>query len=363
MSAAWRIALMLTVAPTISLLEMIVNFFFLMVSISSIYIYLSLISFLYVMVHLNHLRVFYHAAKYRNFSLAAKSLYITQPAVSVQIKLFEESCNLKLFKRRGRKLYLTDEGQALYEYARKIFEYEKQIEDAIEEMRELKRGILRLGTTKTYARYFMPFLISKFREAYPHIKIYLDEGSSLDMANSLLEFGNELAIVAKTEDIPDICFLPFSREELIVVLPPDHALTRKRAVSIKDLTGEPIIMKEKGSGTRNVVSELFLREGLIPDILMETGNTEFIKELVQRGDGITFLVKEAVMAELMEKKLATVSIKGKGAFLDVNIAYLNDQHLSFPAQAFLNMLLELASGEKPDQGIKHLMADMLSQWK
>ena len=315
------------------------------------------------MINLNHLRVFYQAARYQNFSLAAKSLYITQPAVSVQIKLFEKSFNLKLFKKRGRKVYLTDEGQALYEYARKIFEYEKEIEGAIEDMKVLKRGILRLGTTKTYARYFMPVLISKFREAYPHIKIYLDEGSSLDMANSLLEFSNELAIIVKTQDNADIRFLPFSQEELIVVLPLDHALAHKKAVSISELAQEQVIMKEKGSGTRKLVEELFLREGLIPDILMETSNTEFIKELVQRGDGIAFLVKEAVMAELMEKKLATVLIKGKGAFLDVNIAYLKNQHLSPPAQAFLDMLLKIAPREGPDLGIKHIMAEMLSQWK
>jgi DNA-binding transcriptional LysR family regulator len=315
------------------------------------------------MLHLNHLRVFYQAAKYLNFSLAAKSLYITQPAVSVQIKLFEDSCNLKLFKKRGKKVYLTDEGQALYEYARKIFEYEKEIEDAIEDMKELKRGILRLGTTKTYARYFMPFLISTFRQAYPHIKIYLNEGSSLDMVNSLLEFSNELVIIAKTEDNPDICFLPFSKEELILVLPPQHALVRKKAVSLRDLIGEPLIMKEKGSGTRKVVSELFLRASLVPDILMETSNTEFIKEVVQRRDGISFLVKEAVLTELMENKLATVPIKGKQVFLDVNIAYLKNQHLSPPAQAFLDMLLDISDKEKTDQGIKHIMADMLGQWK
>ncbi|MBW2077342.1 MAG: LysR family transcriptional regulator [Deltaproteobacteria bacterium] len=315
------------------------------------------------MINLNHLRVFYQAARHQNFSLAAKSLYITQPAVSAQIKLFEESFNLKLFKKRGRKVYLTDEGQALFEYARKIFEYEREIEDAIEDMKELKRGILRLGTTKTYARYFMPFLISKFREAYPHIKIYLDEGSSLDMTNSLLEFSNELAIIAKIEDNADICFLPFSHEELIVVLPPHHTLAHKKAVSISELAEEPVIMKEKGSGTRKLVGDLFRREDLIPDILMETSNTEFIKELVQRGDGIAFLVKETVIRELMEKKLAAVPIKDAGAFLDVNIAYLKNQHLSPPAQAFLNMLLKITQEEGPDLGIRNIMADMLAHWK
>jgi len=119
-------------------------------------------------------------------------------------------------------------------------------------MRELKRGILRLGTTKTYARYFMAFLISSFHEAYPHIKIYLDEGSSLDMTNSLLDFGNELVIIAKIEENPDICFIPFSQEEMLVILSPNHKLAGKKTISIRDLAREPIIMKEKGSGTRKL---------------------------------------------------------------------------------------------------------------
>ncbi|OPX41591.1 MAG: LysR family transcriptional regulator, partial [Desulfobacteraceae bacterium 4484_190.3] len=238
------------------------------------------------MINLNQLRDFYQVAKNLNFSVAANKLYVSQPAVSAQIKLFEDYCNLKLLKKKGRKIYLTDEGEVLYNYAQKIFEYEREIENAIEDMRKLKRGILRLGTTKTYARYFMPFLLSSFHEAYPHIKINLDEGSSLDMIHSLLDFRNELAIIAKIEE------------------------------------------KEKGSGTRKLVTELFAKKSLAPNILMETSNTEFIKQLVMRGDGISLLVKAAVTAELSEKKLATVSMKGQKIFLNVSIAYHKDQHLS-----------------------------------
>lgn len=315
------------------------------------------------MINLNHLRVFYQAARYLNFSLAAKSLYITQPAVSVQIKLLEESCNLKLFRRKGKRIYLTDEGQTLYEYARKIFEYEKQIEDAIEEMRELKRGILRLGTSKAYARYFMPFLITSFRDAYPHIKIHLDEGSALDMIHSLVDFRNEVAVIAKVEDNPDISFIPFSREELVLIVAPEHSLARKRCITLAELAEEPIILKERGSGTRKLVNELFDDNGITPEILMETSNEEFIKQLVQRGDGVSFVVREAAAVELKEKKLATVPIKGQRVFLDVSIAYLRNQHLSPPAQAFLDILLKIAPKQKPDQGIRTIMAEMLSQWK
>ncbi len=315
------------------------------------------------MLNFNQLRIFYQTARYLSCTTAAKKLYITQPAVSAQLKVFEEFCNLKLFKKKGRKIYLTDEGKTLYDYASRIFEYEKEVEDAIEDMRDLKRGVLRLGTTKAYARYFMPFLITSFRQAYPHIKIHLDEGSSLDMIHSQLDFKNEVAIIARAEENPNVCFIPFSHEELVLILSPDHPLARKRAISFDDLSEEPIIMKEKGSGTRKLVNELFRQKGLIPNILMETSNTEFIKQLVERGDGVSFVVREAVAVELQEKKLATLPIKGKQVYLDVSIAYLKNQHLSPPAQAFLDILLKIAPGEQPDQGIRTIMNRMLAQWK
>jgi DNA-binding transcriptional LysR family regulator len=298
-----------------------------------------------------------------NFTEAAKKLYITQPAVTAHIKLFEDFCNLKLFQKRGRKIYLTDEGKALYDYTRKIFEYEKEVESLIDDLKELKRGMLRLGTSKTYARYFMPFLISNFRDAYPRIKINLDEGSSLDMMHSLLDFKNEVAVIAKVEDNPDICFLPFSQEELVLILAPEHRLARKKSICLAELAKEPIILKERGSATRKLVIALFDDNGISPEILMETSNAEFIKQLVQRGDGVSFIVGEAVAVELKEKKLASVPIKDQRILLDVSIAYLNNQHLSPPAQAFLDILLKITPKEKPDQGIRTIMAKMLAEWK
>ena len=200
------------------------------------------------MINFNQLRVFYHAARYENFTMAAEKLFITQPAVTAQIKLFEEHCNLKLFKKKGRKIYLTDEGKTLYDYARQVFDYEKEIDDVIEDLHALKRGMLRLGTTKTYARYFMPFMMTSFHETYPQVKIHLDEGSSEAMTLSLLEIKNEVAVIAKAIDHPDVHFIPFSQEELVFILSPEHPLAVKKTVSFKDLENEPIIMKEIGSG-------------------------------------------------------------------------------------------------------------------
>jgi len=315
------------------------------------------------MINFNQLRVFYHAAKYQNYTVASKKLCVTQPAVTAQVKLFEDYCNLRLFKKKGRKIYLTDQGKTLYEYSKKVFEYEKEIDDVIEDMRELKLGILRLGTTKTYARYFMPYLISSFHGTYPQIKIRLDEGSSLDMIHSLLDLRNEIAIIARAEDNPDICFTPFSQEELVFLVAPGHRLAQKEPITFKELVEEPIIMKETGSGTRKLVSELFARHDCTPDVLMETSNAEFIKQLVQRGEGVSFLVREAVVPELREGKLLAVPIHGQKIFLDVSIAYLKGQHLSPPARAFLDILGTLAPSDMTLQGIGALMTKMLAKRK
>lgn len=315
------------------------------------------------MINLHHLRVFYMTAKHESCTAAAQRLCVTQPAITAQIRKLEDQCSLKLFKKRGRNIYLTDEGTALFHYARRIFECEREVENAIEEMRKLKRGVLRLGTTKTYARYFMPVLIKTFHDTYPQIKIHLDEGSSLDMIRSLGKLKNEVAVIARAAEDPAITFIPLSQEELVLILAPSHPLAKKDAVSVRELAGEPIIMKEVGSGTRRKVNRLFERYGCTLNILMETSNAEFIKQLVQQGEGFSFLVKEAVAAELQEKKLATVPLVEEDLYLDVSIAYLKNEHLSRPAQAFLNILFEMAQGKEPQRGLREIMTRLFENWK
>jgi DNA-binding transcriptional LysR family regulator len=295
--------------------------------------------------------------------VAASELFITQPAVTAQVKSFEEACNLKLFKKRARRVYLTDEGRILFDFAERIFKYEKEIENTIDDMRELKRGILSLGTTKAYARYFMPLMISNFHKNYPNIKIQLNEGSSLDMIYSLLDFKIEVAVIARAMDHPEVNFFPFSKEEMAIIVAPNHPLTRtrKKSISFKELADEPFIMKENGSGTRKLVEQLFEKEGCEPNALMETSNTEFIKQLVQRGEGVSFLVREAVAAEIADKMLAEVPLKGQKIYLEVSIAYLKNQVLSPPARAFVDTLTKLRSEDIDPMGIGAMMAKILAQ--
>lgn len=312
------------------------------------------------MINLNQLRAFYQVAKCQNVSLAAKQLFVSQPAVTAQVKLFEQSCGLKLFKKMGRNLILTDEGKTLFNLSRKIFEYEKKIEDAVAQMKALRKGNLKLGSARTYARYFMPFLLTGFRDAFPDIKIHLDEGSSREIIHSLIEMKNEVVIIARTEDHPNIAFIPFSREELVLILPPNHHLACQDCISIAQISEEPIIMKDSGSGTRRLVDDLFSNHGVTPNVLMETGDAEIIKLLVQHGEGISFLVKEAVAVELQEKKLVSIPLEKNSIFLDVTIAFLKNQPLSPSAEAFLSSLKKLGTKKMRFQGMGALMTKMLA---
>ena len=181
------------------------------------------------------------------------------------------------------------------------------------------------------------------------------------MIYSLVDFKIDVAIIAKAIDHAGVNFFPFSREEMALIAAPDYPLAGKKEVSFKELAKEPFIMKEIGSGTRKLVEELFARAKYKPNILMETSNTEFIKQLVNRGEGVSFLVKEAVAAELKNKDLIEVPLTGHKILLEVNIAYLKGQVLSPPARAFVDTLTRLRSGDIDPMGIGALMTKILAQ--
>jgi DNA-binding transcriptional LysR family regulator len=295
------------------------------------------------MMNLNQLRAFYQVAKSLNFSIAAENLFVSQPAVTKQIRLFEEFCNLKLFGKKRGKVFLTEEGKKVFVYASRIFELERQLEETISGLQSLKQGSLRIGTTKTYARFFMPLLLAPFQKSFPDIIIELDEGSSLDMSKSLLDFKNSLAIVAKVEDDRDTSFIPLMLEEVVLIAAPEYHLAKRSEVRFIDLDGEPIIMKETGSGTRNLVERHARSEKVKLNVVAQTSNMEFIKQLVRQERAISFVVKSSVQAEISQGELISIPVQNSKMFLKIFIAHLRDYELPFAPKAFLDYMLSFTS--------------------
>ncbi|NTU59713.1 MAG: LysR family transcriptional regulator [Deltaproteobacteria bacterium] len=290
------------------------------------------------MINFNQIRVFYEAARCQNFSQAARNLCVTQPAITGQIRALEEQVEIKLFKKRGRRMALSEAGAILFQHAHEVFELEKRMEKVLGEMRELKRGLLKIGTTKTYARYLMPSLVSRYRAAYPDIKIILDEGSSAEVSRSLQDLRNELAIIAFTEDVRGVKLLPFRQEQVVLFAAPTHPLAQREGIGIEDLEGQLIIMKEEGSSTHAVVRQYFEKNGRSPNVLVETSNVGFIKEMVEKGEGVAFLVQSAIEEEVAAGRVKVVPIVDEPLTLEVHIAYLEEGDLSPAAKAFLKIL-------------------------
>jgi DNA-binding transcriptional LysR family regulator len=314
------------------------------------------------MINLNQLRAFYYVAKYSSYTIAAKKLFISQPAVTSQVKLFENHHDLKLFNKKGKQLILTHPGKLLFEKAIQIFNLENEVENTLTQIKETNQGILEIGCTKVYAKHIMPSIISVFHRAYPDIKIILAEGSSMAMINSLRDFKNEIIIVAQM-GVNDsrLEFIPISQEEIVVVLPMGHPLIKKKDVKFQDIVNQPVIMKRKGSGTRKKILALYRKHNAKPNVFMESNNTEFITDLVERKEGISFLVKPATDQKVKEKKLVVRRLKNIEIFLDVSMGYSKKIPLSPAAAAFYDVVKNSFIEETPHGGIGSIMAGILAR--
>ena len=294
------------------------------------------------MINLNHLRIFYESAKQMNFSRAAEHLCISQSAVSIQIKEFENVLQIKLFYKRGNRIFLSDAGELLFEYAKKIFELESMAEKAINEMKGIKKGILHIGTTKTYARYLMPNYMARFHALYPEVSIHLNEGSSMEIIESLLNRQIELAVVAKGVEYPKcLKAIAFRKEEILLVVSSDHMLAKRDVIAIEEVGHIPLVINEEGSATRKAVMDAFKKIRVVPAILYEASNPELTKELVERGEGASFMVRSAVEKELDQGMLKEIKIADVCISLDTDIVYLDGEPLSKIARAFIDTLLIL----------------------
>jgi DNA-binding transcriptional LysR family regulator len=292
--------------------------------------------------NLNQLRAFFLAAREKNLTRAAETLCITQPAVTMQIRSMEHNLGMKLIRRCGKDFQLTEAGDVLYGYAERIFGIVGEMEYSLKSYRELAQGSLKLGTTHSFARYFMPDLISRFQELFPKVKVLLKEGNSQEIAEGVLSFRYDLGLIGRLPYDKKLKAIPYIKPEFWLVSPPGHRFANKKEISLQDLHNEPIIIQEKGSGARYAILSLLRSHGVTPSVLVEAGSVEFIKEYVMQGEGISFLYKAEVEREVKGGLLVVLKIKEGPILLQTDIVFPRDIELGPPAQAFLRLMEEIS---------------------
>jgi DNA-binding transcriptional LysR family regulator len=287
-------------------------------------------------MHLNQLWVFYHVAMHKSFSQAADALCLTQPSVSSQVKLLEDAYGLKLFERFGRSIKLTSTGDILYSYAGRIFDLTKEADSVIAEIKGMKSGSIKISASHTLGAYYLPAIIDLFRKKYPWVEIQMDVGYTQNVAESILTFKSDLGLIGCSVSHPNIVATPLWKEELVLIVPPNHRFARCRTISVSQLQDEPFIMSEKGSGVRDITEEILSGKGPSPRIVMELGENEAIKHAVASGLGITFISATVVKRELAAGILKAVRLSGARIMRQFSIIHHKDKYLSRLIKAFLD---------------------------
>ncbi|MGO8989687.1 MAG: LysR substrate-binding domain-containing protein [bacterium] len=291
-------------------------------------------------MNLRQLEAFYLVVKKGSCTKAAEELNVTQPAVTIQVKSLEKSLNLKLIQHFGERIRLSEAGELLYQYAEKIFSLAEEAVEKMRDIRQLVKGTLRIGTTKNYARYIMPPLLTTFQARYPDIRVILDEGNSEDMARSVLDMKNEMAFIGQVNFDRRLKSIFFSAVEFVLVASPQHRFSQRENISFKELNGEPVILREKGSGSRAAILRRFDLYGIRPSVIIEAGSLDFIVRYVKQGKGISFMFEPDIKEELETGILKVIPIEEGNITFFTEIVYHSEQPLSPPAQALLKIVEE-----------------------
>ena len=196
------------------------------------------------------LEVFCRIVELKSFSKAAEAVYLTQPTVSGHIKGLEEYVGLKLLDRLGREVVPTQAGELLYGYARQVIALRNQAVQALEEYKGSLKGQLIIGGSNIPGEYVLPALLGRFKARYPDISITLRIADSREIARGVLEGTYELGAVGARFDNGQLVYLKLWEDELVLALPADHGWAAKPAVGLAELSGQPIILREVGSGSR-----------------------------------------------------------------------------------------------------------------
>jgi len=285
----------------------------------------------------NSLLVFHEVAKHRSFSKAAEGLFISQPAVTKHIKELERRVGMGLIQRRKGGFSLTEAGKIIFRYSHKISSHLMEMENVLGSLQKDRRGLLKIGTTESYSRCLMPRLLSGFQAAHPAFKIALDVGNSDEIERNLLVYKNDLGLIGLTKTSSKLEAIPFLEEPLVLIVSSNHSLAKRKVVSLRELEGYPFIIRAKGSTTRRIVLQAFKDLEIRPSLLMEAGSSEFIKQWVSEGKGVSVIVKRIVEDEEKRGIIRTVPLMEK-LHLEVALLYLKEERANPAVKTFVNFI-------------------------
>ena len=289
-------------------------------------------------ITLRQLRIFEAVARHSSISRAASEVHLTQPAVSMQIKQLEEQIGLPLIDQIGKRLFLTEAGLELRGHAQKIAGHMADLNAAMDQFRDLERGMLRLAVVST-ANYFLPPLIANFHSKYPGVRISLAVENREAVLAALADNRTDLAITGRPPGEVDVVAQRFMDNPLVVIAPPGHRLAAQSHISGTQLGEETLVVREPGSGTRAAMERYFTDLGVEYRPGCELSTNEAIKQAVQAGLGLGIVPAQTIELERHAGRLTILGVEGFPIIRHWFVVHRTDKRLSSAAQAFRASLL------------------------
>lgn len=284
------------------------------------------------------LKVFEAVARLLSYTQAAKELYLTQPAVSMQIKQLEENAGIPLLEQIGKKIYLTEAGIEMYQYARNMARELGEVSEVMEQLKGLETGRLEI-TVATTANAFATRMLSKFNKEHEGSTMSLDVTNRERLLKQLEDNEKDIAIMGRPPQDADLEIEAFADNPLVVVAAPDHLLVNKQPIPLYMLQDQTFVVREQGSGTRTAMQRFFDEHNLSVSSSMEMNENEAIKQAVQAGMGLGVVSIHTIELELETNRLVILDVEDFPIMRHWYLVHRKEKRLSPITQAFKDFVL------------------------
>ncbi len=286
---------------------------------------------------LRQLEIFVKVAEFGSFSKAAEALFLTQPTVSEHIRTLEDELGVRLLDRLGRGAVATKAGELLLGHAKRMLALQREARQAMGSFQGKMSGELQVGASTIPGEYVLPAMIGRFKEKYPDISITLLIGDSQTVIDWVLEGRAELGMVGARLAQRGMEYKELMPDEVVVVVPAAHPWHGRKQVTLEELRAEPLLIRERGSGTRAALEAALAEAGTdfgAFRIVGEMGSTQAIKQAVKAGVGVSLVSKRAVEEECRSGLLSCLRVKDLKVARSFHLATHKDRSRSPLAEAF-----------------------------
>jgi DNA-binding transcriptional LysR family regulator len=300
---------------------------------------------------LGQIEAFVQVAQHRSFSKAADSLFLTQPSVTARIQSLERDLGESLFERNGRGVRLTEMGSAFLPFARRALKALQEGRDALDGMRNLDIGSLKLGSALTVSTYVLPKILKQYCSIYPGVEVSVHTGRSEQVLQMVLSDDVHCAL-ERTVHHPEIVTIPLYEDDLVLAAAPHHRFAKAGDATIEDVGREPLILFDKGSSYSQLIQGVFRQHGIVPHTLMELDTIEATKKMVEEGLGVALLPKVSTEREFAQGTLSSIAISNASMpRRQISLIFRKNRKHTRAVLAFFTLLSEQYGTRIPESAL------------